>query len=411
MERDLRTILVIQALRAFVYGLGSVLLGSTLAAGRLSDAEVGAVLTAMLAGMAVTSVGVGVLGDRLGRRRLYRALLLVMGAAGAVFAVTRSLPALFAAALTGTLSTDPNESGPITSLEQAMMGGAPTGSRARVFGRYNAVAYLAGSLGALAAGGPAALRGFLPSIPADQRFLLAFPAVALACASLAARLTPAVETAARDGPSPLSGPARPPRALARSRGAVARLGALFSLDSFGGGFIVQSFLVFWFSRRFGASTALMGVVFFGAGLIQAGSSVVAGALASRIGLLNTMVFTHLPSHALLAAVPFAPTLPAAVGLLLARFVLSQMDVPARQAYVVAVVDPAERTAAAAYTNMARYATRPVGPVAAGALMQHVALSAPFLVAGGLKIAYDLALYGMFRNVPLADARTAASPGT
>jgi predicted MFS family arabinose efflux permease len=169
------------------------------------------------------------------------------------------------------------------------------------------------------------------------------------------------------------------------------------MDSFGGGFVVQAFLVFWFRRRFGATPELMAVVFFGVGILQAGSSVVAGRLAVRIGLLNTMVFTHLPSNVLLAAVPLAPSLPAAIGLLLLRFALSQMDVPARQAYVLSMVHPEERTAAAAYTNTARYAARPVGPVAAGALMGHVATGAPFVAAGTIKAVYDLLLYATFRR--------------
>ncbi|TMK31086.1 MAG: MFS transporter, partial [Actinobacteria bacterium] len=154
--------------------------------------------------------------------------------------------------------------------------------------------------------------------------------------------------------------------------------------------------------------ASMGLVFFVAGLLQAGSSIVSGRLASRIGLLNTMVFTHLPSNALLALVPFMPTLGWAVAVLLARYALSQMDVPARQAYVVAMVDPEERTAAAAFTNTARYVTRPFGALGAGALMEQVALGSPFVVAGVLKIAYDVLIYATFRKVPLPKERAAAS---
>ncbi|MBI2237011.1 MAG: MFS transporter [Actinobacteria bacterium] len=415
IERDLRLILAIQGLRAFLYGFGSVLLGTSLSAGGLSDFEVGAVFTSMLAGMALASIAVGLRGDRVGRRRLYIALLLVMGAAGTVFALTRSLPALMLAALTGTMSTDPNESGPITSLEQAMIGHAPAWARARVFGRYNAIAYLAGAVGSLAAGGPAAFRHALPALPADQRWLLAFAILALVCATLASGLSREMDAGGggaeggsrgakqRGEPAPRSAaPARPP--LVRSRAAVTKLAALFALDSFAGGFIVQTFLVFWFHRRFGASPELMGLVFFGAGLLQAASSIASGRLGSRIGLLNTMVFTHLPSNVLLAVVPLAPSLGPAIALLLARFALSQMDVPARQAYVVAMVDPEERTAAAAFTNTARYVVRPVGPVLAGATMQ-VVVGAPFVVAGGLKIVYDLLLYATFRRVRLPEGAT------
>ncbi len=187
-----------------------------------------------------------------------------------------------------------------------------------------------------------------------------------------------------------------------------RLAALFGMDSFAGGFIVQTFIVFWFGRKFGASPASMGLVFFVAGLLQAGSSIASGRLASRIGLLNTMVFTHLPSNVLLVLVPFMPTLGWAVAAMFARYALSQMDVPARQAYVVAMVDPMERTAAAAFTNTARYVTRPFGAFGAGALMERVALGSPFVVAGALKIAYDVWLYATFRKVPLPKEGAAAS---
>ena len=213
-----------------------------------------------------------------------------------------------------------------------------------------------------------------------------------ACAVLAARLSTAVEVEAVG---------RSERGLHRSRGVVRRLAGLFAVDAFAGGFIVQSFIVFWFGRQFGADAALMGLVFFGVGLLQAGSSVLAGWLGGRIGLLNTMVFTHLPSNVILALIPLAPSLAVAVLLLLARSALSQMDVPARQAYVAALVDPAERTAAAAYTNAARHVVRPVGPALASVSMT-MAAGVPFLVAGGLKAVYDVALYFMFRRVRLGD---------
>jgi predicted MFS family arabinose efflux permease len=175
------------------------------------------------------------------------------------------------------------------------------------------------------------------------------------------------------------------------------LAALFAVDAFAGGLVVQSFLVFWFHRRYGASTELMGAVLFAAGLLQAGSSLLAGWLAPRLGLLRTMVFTHLPSNILLAVVPLMPSVSGAVAVLLLRFSLSQMDVPARQAFIAALVEPGERTAAAAYTNTARYLGRPAGPAIAGALMERTALAAPFLAAGVVKIVYDLAVYAAFRR--------------
>lgn len=396
--RDLRILLAIQALRAFVYGFGSVLIGSAFDGFGLSSGQVGVVLFALLAGFALVSILVGTVGDRLGRRRAYGLLFVVMAVAGTVFALTSWVPALVAAALTGTISVEANESGPITSLEVAMIPHTTVTPeiRNRAFARYNAVAYLAGSFGALAAGGPDMFRRALPAVPTSQRFLLLIPAAALACAWLTTRLSNAVESGEE-----LSVGKRFP--LVRSRGVVARLSALFAVDSFGGGFVTQTFLVYWFGVKFGASTELLGVVFFAAGLLQAASSIAAGWLSNRIGLLNTMVFTHLPSNVLLIAVPFAGTLPLAVGFLLARFAISQMDVPARQAYVVAMVDPVERAAAASYTNTARYLVRPAGPLVGGTLMQTIGLAAPFVAAGLLKIVYDVTLLAMFRRVQLPSA--------
>jgi predicted MFS family arabinose efflux permease len=387
---DLARILTIQALRAFLYGFGSILIGAELAEGGYSSAQVGLVFTAMLAGFASISIAVGTAGDRIGRRRLYASLLFLMGAAGAVFALTQSMWALVIAALSGTVSVEANESGPITSLEQAMIPQATEGIAwtNRAFGRYNAIAYLAGSLGALTAGGPDAFRRFFPALPPSQRFLLLYPVVGAVCCVLALRLSPGVErgealTAARRFP------------LTRSKGTVARLSALFGLDAFAGGFIVNAFLVYWFQREFGASTELMGIVFFVAGLLQAGSSIAAGRLATRIGQVPTMVFTHLPSNVLLILIPLMPTLGSAIAMLLARSVISQMDVPARQAYVVSVVDPDERTAAASYTNTARYVVRPAG-AALGGWVTGFWAAGPFVIAGSLKIVYDLVIWSTFR---------------
>ena len=389
---DVRLIFLVQAVRAFLYGFSSILIGASLAASGLDATAVGAIFTAMLLGMAIASLAVGRWGESIGRRRMYVALLAVMGIAGAVFALTGSVPVLVLAALTGTLSTDPNESGPITTLEQSMLASTPPRERSRVYGRYNAVAYLAGAVGALAAGGPSALRDVLPALPPDQRWLLAMPVGAVVCLVLGLRLSRSVEVA-QERPGE--------RGLQRSRAAVRRLAGLFALDAFAGGFIVGSFIVFWFGRQFGADAELMGLVFFGVGLLQAASSIVAGWLGERIGLLNTMVFSHLPSNVLLMLIPLAPTLIIAVALLLARSVLSQMDVPARQAYVASLVDPAERTAAAGYTNAARHLVRPFGPALASMSMG-MAAGIPFLVAGGLKAVYDIALYFTFRRVRLVD---------
>jgi MFS family permease len=377
-----------QGTRAVAYGLGSVLIGVTLAERGYSDAGIGAILAALLAGNALVSMLLARHGDRLGRRRCYRFLFVAMAVAGTIFALTGWLPALIAAALTGTLSTDVVESGPFTSLEQAMLPHAAEGQDPTpLFGTYNTVATLAGSAGAL-----------LALVGSSPQWLLCYPLAAAAGLFATRHLSPAVEVGHELTPEP-----RPP--LHRSRGIVARLSALFALDSLGGGFVPQTFIAYLFTRKYGASPETLAVLFFAIGLLQAFSFQAAVRIAGRFGLLRTMVFTHLPSNVLLAAVAFAPNLTTAIVLLLGRFTLSQMDVPTRQAYVVAVVDPSERTAAAAYTNTARTLTRPVGPLLAGATLR-IGLGAPFLFAGVFKSIYDVALWALFRDVPVKshDAR-------
>jgi predicted MFS family arabinose efflux permease len=356
----------------------------SLADSDLSGTQVGVVLASMLAGAALVSFALARYGDELGRRRAYVFLLLVMGVAGTVFAVTDSLPVLVLAALTGTLSTDVVESGPFTSLEQAMLPAAAGGHvSTRLFGTYNTIATLAGSLGALAAALPAYLGGV------GQRWLLVYPAAAALALVVVLGLSGAVD-----------GDRSQARVrLRRSRSAVRRLSELFALDSFAGGFVIQAFIAYFLVTKFGTSAQTLAVVFFALGILQAVSFQVAVRLAGRIGLLRTMVFTHLPSNVLLAAIAFAPTQAAAIALLLARSLLSQMDVPTRQAYVVALVDPEERTAAAAYTNGARYASRPFAPLLIGPLLT-IGLGAPFVAAGTLKCVYDLSLYATFRDTPL-----------
>ena len=400
MSADVRRILFAQALRAFAYGFGSVLLGISLEARGWSSARVGLLLTAIVAGTALMSIAVGTLGDRVGRRRFYLALFLGLAASGAVFGLAGSFWVLALVALTGTLSTEVVESGPFTSLEQAMLPASARSSPVRLFGAYNAVAAVAGSLGALAAGGPALLRDALPGLPADQRFFLLFVPVAVLGAAVAATLSPGVEPSRSASGGGRAAP------LQRSRRVVFGLAGLFSVDSFAGGFATQSFLAYWFRVKFGVSVEVLGAVFFAVALLQAASFLAATSLAERFGLLNTMVFTHLPSNLLLAAIALAPSFGVAIALLLARYALSQMDVPTRQAYIVTLVDPDERTAAAAYTNSARYVSRPLGPVLAG-LSQQIALGLPLVIAGGVKAAYDLALWSWFGRVPLADG--AAEP--
>jgi MFS family permease len=400
---DVRRVLVAQALRALAYGFGSVLLGVTLDERGFSSTAAGLIIAAVVAGTVLASLLIGRYADRVGRRRCYVLLYVLLACVGLAFAVSSTAWLLILFALTGALSTEVVESGPFTSLEQSMLATELSGdARLRGFGTYNAVASAAGSLGALAAGALSLLHDWWPDAPANGWFFLVFVPVALAGAAVAGSLTDSIE--ATPGSQPRS---HERQGLGPSRPVVVRLAGLFAFDSFGGGFVVQAFVAYWFAQRFGASLGTVGVVFFAVGVLQAGSFLVAPRLAERFGLLRTMVFTHLPSNLLLAAIAFAPTLSIAVALLLARTVLSQMDVPTRQAYVMALVTPNERTPAAAYTNTARYLVRPVGPVLAG-VAQSVALGLPFLIAGSIKSAYDLILWRWFSHVDVPDDNAPAS---
>jgi MFS family permease len=388
------TVLASQALRGVGYGLLAVQLGAVLRGRDLDPTEVGLLLAAIVAGSALASLALGRWGDRVGRARCYGSLYVALAAGGFVLAASWPLWLLAVVALSGALSTEVVESGPFTTVEQVVLAStaAPQATITRGFGVYNAVATLAGAAGAL-----------LGTLPASGRLLGGTLVVVGAGGALLATRLAALGI---EAPRPQGGAAQP---LASSRGVVSRLAALFAVDSLAGGLVVQAYVAYWLGVRYGASTAVIGIVFAVMGLLQAGSFLAAPLIAARVGLLATMVFTHLPSNLLLAAVPFAPNLNVAIALLLSRTCLSQMDVPTRQAYVMALVLPAERTPAAAVTNTARYVTRPVGPALAG-LLQPLGLALPFVLAGTAKSAYDLALWRLFHPVQLP-AGTATSGGT
>ncbi len=388
---DGRLILSARAVRTFAYGFQSVLLGVYLDANGFAPWQIGAVLTATLLGSAVLTAIFATTADRYGRRRMLRLSALFMAASGAAFAITTSYPLLFLASLTGTVGATSGEVGPFLSLEQAILPQTTAPEwRTRLFSLYNTLGALTGAAGALAAGTPALLQRWAGLAVSDayRVMFIAYAVLAGITLWLFSRLSDRVEAA--------DGSAR--GRLNRSRGVVMRLAGLFSLDSLAGGFVVQSLIAFYFHLRWGVGPEVLGPVFMGVGLLQAVSFTVAARVAERIGLINTMVFTHLPSNVLLMAIPLAPTLPWAIALLLARHALSQMDVPVRQSYVVAVVDPDERMAAAGVTNIARNLAQSVTPVIAGVVMQVAGLGVPFLLGGGLKIVYDLLLLGMFRTV-------------
>jgi len=394
LSHDGRLILAARAVRAFAYGYLSVILGVYLEGLGLAPWQIGAVLTVTLAGSAALTVIFSVIADTAGRRRMLFISAVLMAAAGGAFAVTSNYLLLLLASLTGTVGATSGEVGPFLSLEQAILPQTTDAQhRTALFGVYNTAGALAGAAGSLFAAAPTAMERWLglPPVAALRVMFVLYAALGLCVLLLFTYLSPAVELAeaARHATRP---------GLRASRGIVMRLAALFGLDSLAGGFVVQSLMAYWLHLRWGAGPEVLGPVFLGIGLLQAGSFLAAAKLGARFGLINTMVFTHLPSNLLLMLVPAAPSLPWAIGLLLARHALSQMDVPTRQSYTMAVVTPAERTAAAAATNVVRNVAQAITPVLSGVAMQTVALGLPFVLGGGLKIVYDIVLFAVFRRI-------------
>jgi len=316
--------------------------------------------------------------------------------AGIVFVVTQNFLLMIVAAVIGVISPSGNEIGPFLSIEQASLSQLlPSQKRTQVFAWYNLVGSFATATGALSSGLLAQhlqSNSFTP-LESYRVVLAGYAACGIVLALLFLCLSPAIETAA----SPSVGN----RALGlhRSKGVVLKLSALFALDAFAGGFIIQSIMAYWFYLKFGVAEGTLGSIFFGANILAGISALLAARIAARIGLINTMVFTHLPSNILLCLVPFMPTLPLAIGLLLLRFSISQMDVPTRQSYTMAVVSPDERSAASGVTTIARSTGAALSPAISGVfLAAPFLMNAPFLLAGGLKIAYDLLLYRSFNKV-------------
>ncbi|MGH2515384.1 MAG: MFS transporter [Ktedonobacterales bacterium] len=414
-SRDASLIVAARGLRSFSYGMLAVLLAVALSDAGISPPAIGGIITVSLVGDFCGTYVIGLNADRWGRRRTLIVLALLMAATGAVFAVTTVYPVLLVAAFFGTLGTTASETAPFLPIEQSILPNTcPPEGRTRLFARYNLVASLAGALGALFAGVADLLhRAGMSLLAATHLLLGVYVLAALVVALLARRLSPTVEAPAFGTPGTqhqIQADARKTRRLVpplgQSRGLILRLAALFSVDALAGGLVVQSLMVLYFHLRFGVPLGVLAALFFGANTLSALSFLAAAPLAKRIGLLNTMVFTHLPSNVLLALVPLMPTFPLAAVVLLVRQSLSQMDVPTRQAYTMALVAREERTAAASVTSLARSAGSASTPVISGVLLQGplVAVGLPFLVAGGLKAAYDLALWGIFRRVRLPEEK-------
>ncbi len=384
-----------RSVRLFAYGFLSVVLALYLSELGFSGARIGLLLSLTLLGDIAVSLILTTTADRFGRRRTLVIGALLMLLAGLAFAASRDFGVLLLAATIGVISPSGNEVGPFLSVEQASLSEIiPEARRTYIFGWYNLAGSLATAIGALASGLAVQVlhdSGFA-MVESYRGVLLAYAGAGAVLAILAVRLTAGVEVPRQSVPSSQAG-ARVFLGLHQSRGIIARLAALFALDAFGGGLVIQSILAYWFHIRWGVPVGMLGVIFFGANLLAAVSALTATALAGRIGLVRTMVFTHLPSNVLLILVPLMPSAALAIGVLLLRFSISQMDVPTRQSYVMTIVGPDERSAAAGVTAVARSVGAAISPSLAAMLMAHPALMrAPFIAAGGLKIVYDLLLY-------------------
>jgi MFS family permease len=399
MPSDAWLLFATRFVRLFAYGSLSVVLVFFLVGIGLSEPQTGALLTMILVGDTIVSLYVTTRADRFGRRRMLLVGTALMAIAGVVFASTRNFWLLVIAGTVGVISPSGNEVGPFLSIEQSAIAQlVPDKARTEVLAWYTFSGSLATALGALVGGlvTDTFQKMTMTPVSSYRLVVILYAASAVILAGLFTRLSNAAEAVnhgrRRTFQTTLGGLS----GLEQSRDVVAKLSALFALDAFGGGFVVQSFAAYWFYLRFGVNPATLGAIFFWANILAGISALAASRLALRFGLIRTMVATHLPSNILLILVPLMPTLPLATLVLLVRFSISQMDVPTRQSYLMAVVSPDERSAAAGITGVARTTGAAISPLFVGFMFARPALiNLPFFIAGTVKIIYDLLLYRAF----------------
>ncbi len=398
---------VARALRMLAYGGLAVVLVLYLEHLGLDAATIGLLLFLTLIGDTLISLWLTTHADRLGRRKVLFVGSALMAGAAIVFALTDLVLLLLIAAMVGVISPSGKEVGPFLAVEQASLTRlVPDRRRTSVFAWYNLVGSVMAAIGALAAGlAVQVLRNAgYTELDADRVVVLAYGVVGGALALVFVGLSGAIEVPHAER-STVAGRL----GLHRSRGTVARLSALFALDAFAGGFILDSLVAYWFATQFSVEPAFIGAIFFGTNLLAAVSALAAARIAAHIGLIRTMVYTHLPSNVLLILVPFMPTAPLAVLMLFARSTISQMDVPTRQSYTMAVVDPDERSAAAGVTGIARTTGQAISPLLAAPIVASAAFAgAGFVIAGSLKIVYDLSLWALFRARPAPEEAAKAA---
>ena len=398
---DGRLLFLTRFIRLFSYGSISVVLVFYLTGLGLSESQTGLLLTLTLLGDTAVSLWMTTHADRIGRRRMLLVGAGLMAGAGLTFAFTKQAWLLTVAATIGVISPSGNEVGPFLSIEQAALAGVVSDrARTQTFAWYTLAASFATAAGALSAGvltQGLEHRAGLTALASERAIVVVYAGMGLLLALLFLRLSPAAEAPKLEE---AVAPARTLLGIGASRGVILKLSSLFALDAFGGGFVVQSLAAYWFYLRFHVNPATLGGIFFWANMFAGISALLASKLAARIGLIRTMVFTHLPSNILLILVPLMPNLELAIAVLLLRFSISQMDVPTRQSYTMAIVRPEERSAAAGVTGVARTTGAAVAPALAGFLLgQPSLINLPFFLAGGLKVTYDLLLYRAFVRVP------------
>jgi MFS family permease len=399
-RRDRLVIFSATFVRAIATAMTGVLLGIYLQRLNYSGFMIGAVIAAGLAGGAIAALIATIAADRVGRRHFLFGIAMLSAAGGFAVAFSSAEAIILAAALLGMINGMGRDRGAALIVEQAILPAtAPDRERTKSFARYNVLQAAGAAIGALAAGMPTLIERQLAitSVGAMRGGMAVYAALMLLVAILYLFLTPAVEN---------ERPAAESTITPHTRSVVTRLSALFLLDSLGGGFMTQAMISYFFVAHFGASPAAVAALFFGAAIANALSQFAAAWLAGRIGLVNTMVFTHIPGNLLITAAVFAPNFPAAALLFLARESLVQMDVPTRQSYVMAVVLPAERTFASGVTGLVRMGGWALAPTVAGILMQRVAMTTPFIIGPGLKVIYDLLLYRAFRHIRPPEERPA-----
>jgi MFS family permease len=409
LERDGRLLLAAKMVRMFAYGFLSVILAIYLKLIGFDDFLIGLILTTTLLNSVIFTLVASFYADKIGRRKFLLLYAALMSVSGFIFTISENYFALIIAAFIGTINITGAESGAFLTIEQAILPQTLKNVRKRntVFAIYNMAGTLAMAAGVLLSGLPSVLQQHLQyfdivlnQIGSIKLLFALYSVLGIVLLGIYLLLSQKIEIRnnlekQKDESTRLT---RMSSLTPKSRSIVMKLSCLFAVDSFAGGFMIQSIVSFWFFTRFGADLTTLSYIFSVSGVLTAFSFMAAAKIADRIGLINTMVFTHIPANILIIAVAFAPTLPIAVAIYLLRMALSQMDVPTRQSYIVAVVREDERTTSAGITNISRNVTQAISPSLIGVLINSLSLAAPFVIGGALKVVYDVALYLNFRNI-------------